>query len=90
MNKKYIYVLTITYSFDDDYYAKKFDTYEEAIKYMNQVLQEERATVIIENDYEPSIIRYSVDNVVFIYEEDIEEDYYTEDRAYYRIFEVEI
>ena len=47
--KKYIYIFTITYSFDGDYVAKKCDNYEEAVKTLNDYLEEEIKTV--ENDW---------------------------------------
>lgn len=88
--KKYMYIFTITYSFDVDYFAKKFDTFEEAVECLNKTLQEEKEIVMTENEYEPSIIRYTQNDVVFVYAEGLDDDYFTEDRAYYRIFEVEI
>lgn len=87
---KYMYIFTITYSFDTDYVAKKCNSYEEAIKMLNDYLNEEVKIVQNESEYTPSIIRDNVDDVTLIYAEDETENYHTEDCAYYRVFEVEI
>ena len=88
--KKYIYIFTITYSFDGDYVAKKCGSYEEAIKMLNDYLEEEIKTVENEQEYTPSVIKDSEDDVTLIYAEGFTENYHTEDYACYRIFEVEI
>lgn len=93
--KKYIYIFTITYSFDGDYVAKKCGSYEEAIKMLNDYLEEEIKTVENEQEYTPSVIRDSEDDVTLIYAEGYSKDdgnmnYGVEDCAYYKIFEVEI
>lgn len=88
--KKYIYIFTITYSFDGDYVAKKCGSYEEAITMLNDYLEEEIKTVENEQEYTPSVIRDSEDDVTLIYAEGLTENYHTEDYACYRIFEVEI
>lgn len=87
---KYMYVFTITYSFDGDYVAKKCNSYEEALEMLNNYLEEEIKTVENEQEYTPSVIRDCEDDVTLIYAEGFEENYHTEDCAYYRIFEVEI
>ena len=88
--KKYIYIFTITYSFDGDYVAKKCGIYEEAVKMLNDYLEEEIKTVENEQEYTPSVIRDSEDDVTLIYAEGFTENYHTEDYACYRIFKVEI
>ena len=88
--KKYIYVFTITYSFDGDYVAKKCNSYEEAIKMLNNYLKEEIKTVENEHGYTPSVIRDNEDDVTLIYAEGETENYHTEDYACYKVFEVEI
>lgn len=97
MNKvcKKIYVFSITYNFDGDYIAKKCDTYEEALAMLNSFLDKEVQVVIAENEYHPSILRWSDDDVTLVYAEgytteEISMNYSTEDCAQYRIFEVEI
>lgn len=67
--KNYIYIFTVTYSF------------EEAVKMLNEYLNEEVETVQRESEYTPSVIRNT---------EDETENYHTEDYAYYKVFEVEI
>ena len=88
--KKYIYIFTITYSFDGDYVAKKCGSYEEAVKMLNDYLEEEIKTVENEQEYTPSVIRDSEDDVTLIYAEGFTEKYQTEDYACYRMFKVEI
>ena len=88
--KKYIYIFTITYSFDGDYVAMKCDNYEEAVKMLNDYLEDEIKTVENEQEYTPSVIKDSEDDVTLIYAEGFTENYRTEDYACYRIFEVEI
>ena len=88
--KKYMYVFTITYSFDGDYIAKKCSSYEEAIKMLNDYLNEEIKTIQNESEYTPSVIRDNEDDITLIYAEDETKNYYTEDYACYRVFEVEI
>lgn len=88
--KKYIYIVTITYSFDTDYIAKKCDTYEEAIKILNEHLYEEIKTVQRESEYTPSVIVNTEDDITLVYAENQTEDFRTEDCSYYKIFEVEI
>ena len=88
--KKYIYIFTITYSFDGDYVAKKCNNYEEAVKMLNGYLEEEIKTVENEQEYTPSVIRDSEDDVTLIYAEGFTDNYHTEDYACYRIFKVEI
>lgn len=88
--KKYIYIFTITYSFDRGYVANKCNSYEEAIKMLNNYLEEEIKTVENECEYIPSVIRDSEDDVTLIYAEGETENYHTEDYACYKVFEVEI
>lgn len=94
------YILTITYNFDSDYIVASFDTEKESVEALNEALNEEVETVIKENKYEPSVIRFGYDDVVLVYAEgypDITDgsyrkyrkDYPMEDCAMYRIFEVE-
>ena len=68
----------------------KCDNYEEAVKMLNDYLEEEIKTVENEQEYTPSVIRDSEDDVTLIYAEGFTENYRTEDYACYRIFEVEI
>ena len=65
-------------------------TYEEAIKMLNDYLEEEIKTVENEQEYTPSVIKDSEDDVTLIYAEGFTENYHTEDYACYRIFEVEV
>lgn len=88
--KNYIYIFTVTYSFDSDYIAKKCDSYEEAVKMLNEYLNEEVETVQRESEYTPSVIRNAEDDVILIYAEGETENYHTEDYACYKVFEVEI
>ena len=88
--KKYIYIFTITYSFDGDYVTMKCDNYEEAVKMLNDYLEEEIKTVENEQEYTPSVIRDSEDDVTLIYAEGETENYHIEDYACYKVFEVEI
>lgn len=92
------YILTITYNFDSDYIVASFDTEKESVEALNEALNEEVETVIKENEYEPSVIRFGYDDVVLVYaegyidvtDESYRKDYPMEDCAMYRIFEVEI
>lgn len=97
--KEKIYVFTITYNFDGAYIAKKCNTFEEAMKMMNDYLEEEIKTIKDESGYEPSIIKWSADDVTFVYAEGYTNEFASsldvrsweyEDCAYYRIFIVEI
>ena len=84
------FILTITYSFDTDYYTKSFNNEEDAIKELNKILDKEVTTTKKEFGFTPSIIKYSDIDVALIYEQDCQEDYFTNDRTYYKVFEVEL
>lgn len=88
--KNYIYIFTVTYSFSENYIAKKCDNYEEAVKMLNEYLNKEVETVQRESEYTPSVIRNAEDDVTLIYAEDETENYHTEDYGCYKVFEVEI
>lgn len=88
-----MYIFTITYNFDGSSVAKKCETMEEAIKTLHEYLDEEVCTVKKESGYEPSVLKWSEDDVVLVYAEDYTKEmrnrnYALEDCAYYRIFEV--
>ena len=92
------YIFTITYNFDGDYVAKECDTYEEALKMLNNYLTEEIETVKTESEYEPSVLKWNEDDVTLVYAEGYNtnpienryREFLRENCAYYRIFEVEI
>lgn len=92
------YILTVTYNFDGDYIAKKCDTYEEAVRSLNEYLKEEIRITQTECEYKPSVLQWSEDDVTLVYAEGYTTDprknkdrnYATEDCAYYRVFEVGI
>lgn len=93
--KKYIYIVTITYNYEGGYVAKKCDTYEEAVKLLNDFLKEEVQTVRTECGYTPSVLEWGEDDITLVYadgysEDDLKGNYNSEDCVYYRIFEVEI
>lgn len=88
-----MYILAITYNFDGGYVAKKYETYEDAIKMLNDYLEEEVRIVKTESEYEPSVLRWEEDDVTLVYasgytKEEMNRNYATEDCAYYRVFEV--
>lgn len=88
-----MYIFTITYNFDRGSVVKKCETMEEAIKMLHNYLDEEVCTVKKESGYEPSVLKWSEDDVVLVYAEDYttetdDRKYALEDCAYYRIFEV--
>ena len=90
-----IYIFNITYNFDGDYIAKKCDTYDEAIGMLNDFLEKEVQEVAAGSEYNPSVLRWSQDDVTLVYAEgystkEINMNYNAEDCAYYRVFEVEI
>lgn len=93
-----IYIFSITYNFDGDYVAKKCNTYEEAVRLLNEYLEEEIQTIKKECEYDPSVLQWDEDDVTLVYAEGYTTDarenqngnYATEDCAYYRVFEVEI
>lgn len=88
-----MYILAITYNFDGEYIAKKCKTYEDAIKMLNDYLEEEVRIVKTESEYKPSVLRWEEDDVTLVYasgytKEETNRNYATEDCAYYRVFEV--
>lgn len=92
------YIVTITYNFDGDYVAKKCNTYQDAIKLLNEYLNTEVQTVINECEYEPSVLRWYEDDITLVYAEGYTTNPYDnrdraflkEDCAYYRIFEITV
>lgn len=88
-----MYVFTITYNFDGDYIAKKFDSYQDALALLIKYLKDEINTVEVESGYRPSVVQFQLDDIALVYEENVTLDNYKEytnaDTAYYRIFEVE-
>lgn len=95
------YILSITYNFDGDYIAKSFNTEKDAIAELNRMLEEEVNVIKRESEYEPSVLRWSPDDITLVYAEgwDMDNirignvsghDYLMEDCAVYRVFEVEI
>ena len=62
-----MYILAITYNFDGGYVAKKCETYEDAIKLLNDYLEEEVRIVKTESEYEPSVLRWEEDDVTLVY-----------------------
>ena len=89
------YIFNITYSFDGGYIAKKCDTYDEALAMLNDYLEKEIQEVVVEGEYNPSVLKWSEDDVTLVYAEGYSKNetslnYTAEDCAYYRIFEVEI
>ena len=86
------YVFTITYNFDPDSVAKLCKTHEEAVRRLREYLEAEINTIKTEQDYDPSILEWSEDDVVFVYaagyEKGDDRNYALEDCAYYRIFEL--
>ena len=88
-----IYIFTVTYNFDTDYVVRKCNSREEAIKTLNEFLEEEIQIIRTECEYEPSVLKWEDDDITLVYEEGYTEDdkeYALEQCAYYRIFEVEI
>lgn len=65
-----MYVALITYNWDTDYVSKSFYSEEEAIEFMNKLLDEEVELVKKENEYEPKVIRHQDNYVELIYEEE--------------------
>lgn len=90
-----IYIFTITYNFDGDKIVKKCNTYEEAVKMLNDFLKEEVQIIRTESGYNPCVLDWEEDDVTLVYAEGYSKDdenmnYGVEDCAYYKIFEVEI
>ena len=89
-----MYILVITYNFDGGYVAKKCETYEDAIKLLNDYLEEEVRIVKTESEYEPSVLRWEDDDVTLVYasgytKEEMSRNYAIEDCAYYKILKIE-
>lgn len=61
------YIVVITYNFDTDFIAIKCKTYEEAVEKLNELLNEEIETVKRENEYAPSVLRFTDDDVTLVY-----------------------
>ena len=90
-----IYIFNVTYNFDGDYVAKKCNSYDEALAMLNNFLEKEVQEVVAGSEYNPSVLKWSDDDVTLVYAEgysteEINMNYNAEDCAYYRIFEVEI
>jgi hypothetical protein len=90
-----IYIFNVTYNFDGYYVAKKCNNYDEALAMLNDFLEKEVQEVVAGSEYNPSVLKWSDDDVTLVYAEgysteEISMNYNTEDCAYYRIFEVEI
>ena len=89
-----MYVLAITYNFDGGYVAKKCETYEDAIKLLNDYLEEEVRIVKTESEYEPSVLKWEEDDVTLVYasgytKEEMNRNDTIEDCVYYKILEIE-
>lgn len=90
------YIVVITYNFDTDFVAIKCKTYEEAVEKLNELLNEEIETVKRENEYTPSVLRFTDDDVTLVYESGYTLDlknvstreYLLQDCAFYKIIEV--
>lgn len=90
-----IYVFNVTFNYDGEYIAKKFDTYAEALAELNAFLGKEVKIIVEECEYNPSVLRWCDDDVTLVYAEGYSTEttnmhYNTEDCAYLKIFEVEI
>ena len=86
------WIFTITYNFDVDYIAKCFDTERDALMEMYYMLEEEVEVIQRESEYEPSVLKWSDDDIVLVYDEDYsiyDPNWSQRDCAYYRIFKVE-
>lgn len=89
-----MYIVTITYNFDGSYVARKCDTMGEAVKMLHDYLDQEVATIRTENEYNPSVLEWSEDDITLVYAEGYtteteDRNYATEDCAYYRVFEIQ-
>ena len=90
------YIVVITYNFDTDFVAVKCKTYEEAVEKLNELLNEEIETVKRENEYTPSVLRFTDDDVILVYESGYTLDlknvstreHLLQDCAFYKIIEV--
>lgn len=81
------YVMLITYSWDECYVAIRFETEDEAIKCLNEYLNEEITTIQTESEYEPVVRKHSDVLVELIYDEESYIDSNT-DVAIYRVIEI--
>ncbi len=91
LEKREIYIFTITHNYNGEYMAKKCKTYDEAIKMLNVYLEEEIKEVRKEAGFEPSVIEWSEDDVILVYAEGCTEEselYTQQDCTCYRIFKV--
>lgn len=90
------YIVVITYNFDTDFVAVKCKTYEEAVEKLNELLNEEIETVKRENEYTPSVLRFTDDDVILVYESGYTLDsknvstreHLLQDCAFYKVIEV--
>ena len=91
------YIVVITYNFDTDFVAVKCKTYEEAVEKLNELLNEEIETVKRENEYTPSVLRFTDDDVTLVYgsgytlnymKEKSIRYYLLQDCAFYKVIEV--
>lgn len=90
-----IYVFNVTFNFNEEYIAKKCDTYEEALAMLNSFLEEEVKAVVTGCESNPSVLRWTDDDVTLVYAEGYSTEtinmlYNAEECAYFKIFEVEI
>ena len=81
------YVMIIIYNFDGDSVTKGFKTREEAIRCMNDFLNEEVETNMRENGYKPLVQKWNEDDITLVY---AEEDAPDTDKAYYRVHEINV
>lgn len=90
------YIVVITYNFDTDFVAVKCKTYKEAVEKLNELLNEEIETVKRENEYTPSVLRFTNDDVTLVYGSGYTLDlknvstreHLLQDCAFYRVIEV--
>lgn len=89
------YILTITNSFNSDYIAEKYNSYEEALAVMEGYLELEIEKIEDLECYEPSVLRFNDNDVRLVDEEEtVTLDNYREFTnsciTYYRVFKIEI
>ena len=65
-----MYIALITYNWDTDYVSKSFYSEEDAIEFMNKLLDEEVELVKKENEYEPKVVRHQDNCIELIYDEE--------------------
>lgn len=90
-----MFILTITYNFEKDSVVIKCDSYEDAVERLNNFLDKEVQTIKTENNYIPSTLKWSEDDVTLVYAEGyttetIDRNNATENCAYYKVFELKI